>query len=89
MKDKRNDKVHQHFDVFFNDQKFKVIALNIHKADGILSIKTKIFGQDFPHNGNFTITVPSQNIKHDLTIAFHSMRKSPSVEHWEYTIRAE
>ena len=89
MKDKRIDKVKQHFDMFFNNQKFKVISCKIDEADSIISIKTKIFGQPFPHNGCFTIAIPSQNTMQDLSVVFRSMSKDSSIEHWEYTIKAE
>ena len=89
MKDKRLDKVKQHFDILINDQKFKVISCKIDQVSSILSIKTKIFGQTFPHNGCFTITIPSQNTTHDLSLVFRSMCKDSSIEHWEYTIKAE
>ena len=89
MKDKRIDKVKQHFDMFFNNQKFKVISCKIDEADSIISIKTKIFGQPFPHNGCFTIAIPSQNTMQNLSVVFRSMSKDSSIEHWEYTIKAE
>ena len=89
MKDKRIDKVKQHFDMFFNSQKFKVISCKIDERCGILSIKTKIFGQAFPHNGCFTIAIPSQNTMQDLSVVFRSVSKDSSIEHWEYTIETE
>lgn len=89
MKDKRIDKIKQHVDMFFDDQMFKVISCKIDNANGILLIKTKIFGQRFPHNGRFTISIPSQNTTQDLTVVFRSMSKDSSIEHWEYTIKTE
>lgn len=89
MKDKRLNKVKQHFDILINDQKFKVISCKIDEAGSILSIKTKIFGQDFPHNGCFTIAIPSQDTMQDLSVVFRSMSKDSSIEHWEYTIKTE
>ncbi len=89
MKDKRINKVKQHFDIFINDQKFKVISCKIDEANGTLSIKTKIFGQAFPHNGRFIITIPSQNTFHDLSVVFRAMTKDTVIEHWEYVIKAE
>ncbi len=89
MKDKRIEKAKQHIDMFFNDQKFKVISCKIDEANGILSIKTKIFGQDFPQNGRFTIAIPSQNTMQDLSVVFRSMSKVPAIEYWEYTIKTE
>ncbi len=89
MKDKRIIKVKQHFDMFFNNQKFKVISCKIDEANRIVSIKTKIFGQPFPNNGCFTITIPSQNTMRDLSVVFRSMGKDSSIEHWEYTIKTE
>ena len=89
MRDKRIKKVKQHFDMFFNSQKFKVISCKIDEGNGSLSIKTKIFGQNFPHNGRFTVTIPSQNTMQDLSVVFRSMSKDSSIEHWEYTIKTE
>jgi len=89
MKDKRINKVKQHFDMFFNNQKFKVISCKIDKANRVISIKTKIFGQPFPHNGHFTIAIPSKNTTQDLSVVFRSMSSDSSIEHWEYTIKAE
>ena len=89
MRDKRIDKVKQHFDMFFNTQKFKVISCKIDEQNKFLLIKTKIFGQDFPHIGHFTIAIPSQNTMQDLSVVFRSMSKDSSIEHWEYTIITE
>ena len=89
MKDKRISKVKQHLDVLINGQKFKVISCKINEVDGTLSIKTKIFGQEFPHNGRFIISSPSQNTIQDLLVVFRSMSKDSSIEHWEYTIKTE
>ena len=89
MTDKRINKVKQHFDIFINDQKFKVISCKIDEVNGMLSIKTKIFGQAFPRNGRVTITIPSQNSMQDLSVVFHSMSKDSSIEHWEYVIKSE
>ena len=89
MKDKRINKVKQHFDMFFNNQKFKVISCEIDEANSIISIKTKVFGQPFPHNGCFTIFIPSQDTMQDLSVVFRSMSKDSSIEHWEYTIKTE
>ena len=89
MKDKRINKVKQHFDIFFNGQKFKVLSCKINDADSTLSIKTKIFGQDFPHNGHFTITIPSQNTVQDLDIVLRTRTKDTNIEFWGYTIKTE
>lgn len=89
MKDKRIDKVEQHFDMFFNDQKFKVISCKIEGANGTISIKTKIFGQHFPNNGRFIISIPSRNFTQDLFVVFQTMYKDTTVENWEYTIKSK
>lgn len=89
MKDKRITKVKQHFDLFLDDRKFKVTSCRISDADGTLSIKTKIFGQPFPHDGHFILTIPSQNTVRNLSLAFRSMTKDPAIEHWEYSFRKE
>lgn len=86
MKDKRNDKIARHFDIFLNGQKFRVISCKIDEVSHVLSIKTKIFGQSFPHSGRFIITIPSENTVKELCISFQSMGKDPAIEHWKYTI---
>lgn len=88
MKDKRFDKINRHFDIFLNDQKFKVISCKIDEVSHVLSIKTKIFGQAFPHHGRFIITIPSENTVMELCISFQSMGKEPAIEQWIYTICA-
>ena len=89
MKDKRMGKVKQHFDVFFNNQKFRVISCKIDETDRVLSIKTKIFGQPFPHSGCFKFSIHTKNIMQDLSVVFQSMSKDSSIEHWEYTVKTE
>ncbi len=89
MKDNRINKVKQHFDLFFNDQKFKVISCKIENANGGISIKTKIFGQHFPNNGRFIISIPSQNFTQELSVVFKSMYKDTAIENWEYTIKSK
>ena len=41
MKDKRIDKVKQHFDILFNNPKFKAISCKFNEADSVLSIKNQ------------------------------------------------
>ena len=89
MKDKRNVKIQQHFDLFINNKKFKVLSCKIDREKGTLSIRTKIFGQKFPHNGHFAITIPSQNTTENFSASFQLMAYSPSNEHWMYTIEGE
>ena len=89
MKDKRINKVKQHFDMFFNEQKFKVISCEIDEANGTFSIKTKISGQAFPNSGRFIISSPSRNSTQDLSIVFRGMSTNTAIEHWEYTIKSE
>ena len=86
MRDKRISKIRQHIDIFLNDQKFKVLSYKIDMNGGYLSFKTKVFGQDFPHDGRFTITIPTKNIMQDVCISFRSMSSNTVLEHWEYTI---
>lgn len=38
MKDKRIDKVKQHFDILFNNQKFKVISCKFNEADSTIQL---------------------------------------------------
>ena len=86
MKDKRIDIVKKHFDVYFDDQKFKVIACKIDEVEGALFIKTKIFGQAFPRGGHFRIVNPSVKEAKELCIRFYSKSKNEGIENWVYTI---
>lgn len=86
MKDKRINKIKQHIDVFINGHKFRVISCKIDDEKGILSIKTKIFGQVFPYNGRFIIIIPSENLTRDLYVSFRTMSSNTAIEHWEYSI---
>ena len=89
MKDKRINKIEQHYDVFFNDHKFKIIAFKIDESNGIIFIKTKIFGQPFPRKGRFLISIPSKKTTQDISIEFRSMCKDTAIENWEYTFKPE
>lgn len=86
MKDKRLDKITQHYDLFINNQKYKVLSCKILEVEHRLSIKTKIRGQAFPHSGRFDILIPSEKLSIELCVAFQSMSSSAAIEHWEYTI---
>lgn len=79
-------KIKQHFDIYINNKKYKVIACKICKKDNVLHIKTKIKGQAFPQNGIVNISISSVRISEDLCISFKSMGCTPSIEDWEYTI---
>ena len=89
MKDKRIDKITQHYDIYINDRKYKVLSCSICEQEHKLSVKTKIRGQDFPRYGHFTITIPAENISQDFCISFQSMGSNTAIEHWEYTILPE
>lgn len=89
MKDNRITKVKQHFDIFFNSEKFKIISCKIDETGRILTIKTKVFGQNFPHNGHFTIAIPSQNMTLDVAVTFQTMCKNSAIEIWKYEIQAK
>ena len=89
MKDQRIRKIKQHFDLFLNNQKFKVLSCKIDEDNHTLSIKTKIWGQKFPHNGHFVFSIPSKNITRNLCISCHSSGKGDSIEEWHYTITNE
>lgn len=73
-------------DIFFNNEKFKIVSCGIDESNGILTIKTKVFDQSFPHNGHFTIAIPSQNTDLDVAITFHTMWKNSAIKLWKYAI---
>ena len=86
MKDTRIAKIKQHYDIFINDLKYKVIAFNINEEESILTIKTKIKGQAFPLNGQFHISIPSKKHSKNIQVEFKSMSSDVKIEIWEYTI---
>lgn len=86
MKDKRLDKITQHYDIYINNHKYKVLSCKILKDERKLSIKTKIRGQSFPHSGLLHLVIPTENISIELHASFHSMSSNAAIEHWEYTI---
>lgn len=86
MKDKKIEKIKQHYDIYINDVKFKVIACNINKDKRTLSIKTKIRGQSFPENGQLTIKIPSLDYSQSVCATFEYMMDSTKIEHWVYHI---
>ena len=84
MKDQRIEKFKQHFDLFLNDQKFKVLSCYI--GEKSLSIKTKVKGQAFPEEGRFTIVIPSKDISKECTLSFQYKISDGAIEDWEYAL---
>lgn len=89
MNDKRIVKIKQHYNVFLNGSKFKVISCEIDEENGMLSIKTKVFGQRFPQDGSVKMVIPSQGVSRELSVSFCHMDSTPVIEHWVYTIIQE
>lgn len=86
MKDKRMDKLKKHDDIYINDLKFKVLSCKICDEDRKLIIKTKVFGQCFPHNGQIVLVIPSENVSRELSLSFEYMGSNPTIEEWVYRI---
>lgn len=57
-------KIKQHYDIFINDKKYKVLTCNICEEKRLL-LKTKIKGQDFPQNGKLLISIPSDDLSRE------------------------
>ena len=85
MKDKRIEKLKQHYFISLNDQRFKILKHNIDAEKELLIIKTKVFGQDFPHDNNILVSIEEDN-KQSFFVAWKSMFKDEKIECWEYTI---
>ncbi|MBE6754289.1 MAG: hypothetical protein E7559_08080 [Ruminococcaceae bacterium] len=89
MKDKRMDKIAQHYDIFIDGKKFKVLSCTVHEDGHSVSIKTKVRGQAFPRSGLLVIGTPAENAHEEISVRYKTMCSSPAIEHWEYTVAAK
>ena len=85
MKDNRMEKLKQHYTIILNGQNYKVLKHKIDTDKSLLTIKTKIFGQDFPHGENISVSTAEDNDQ-TVIVAWRGMWKDEKVEHWEYSI---
>jgi predicted GH43/DUF377 family glycosyl hydrolase len=85
MKDNRIEKIKQHYTITFNGKNYKVLKHKIDVEKSLLTIKTKIFGQDFPHGDNISVSTAKDNDQ-IFVVAWKGMWKDEKVENWEYKI---
>ena len=85
MKDNRIERIKQHYTIILNNKSYKVLKHKIDSEKSLLTIKTKIFGQDFPHGDNISVST-AEDSNSTLIVAWKGMWKDEKVEHWEYKI---
>ena len=85
MKDNRIEKVKQHYFVNLNDKRLKILKHKIVVDKSLLTLKTKIFGQDFPSGDNITASFSEDN-NQTFVVAWNGMYKDEKIEIWEYKI---
>ena len=85
MKDNRIEKIKQHYTIILNDKPLKVLNHKIDIEKSSVTIKTKVFGQDFPHGDNISASF-SEDCNHPLVIAWTGMYKDEKIECWKYKI---
>ena len=83
MKDNRLEKIKQHYTISLNGRNYKVLKHKIDREKSLLTIRTKIFGQDFPHGDNISVSTAENNAQITI-VAWKGMWKDEKVEHWEY-----
>ena len=85
MKDNRIEKIKQHYIITFNGKNYKVLKHKIDSEKSLLTIKTKVFGQNFPHGENISFAT-AEDSNSTLIVAWKGMWKDEKVEIWEYQI---
>ena len=83
MKDNRIEKIKQHYTIILNGQNYKVLKHKIDTDKFLLTIKTKIFGQDLPHGDNITVSTVEDNDQ-TIIVTWKGMSKDEKIECWEY-----
>ncbi len=84
MKDNRIEKIKQHYNITLNDKNFKVLKHKIDIEKSLFTIKTKVFGQDFPHGDNISFFSSDHN--QHFVVTWKGTFKDEKVECWEYRI---
>ena len=85
MKDNRIEKIKQHYAIILNNTSYKVLKHKINSEKSLLTIKTKVFGQNFPHGKNISFAT-AEDSDSTFIVAWKGMWKDEKVEHWEYKI---
>jgi hypothetical protein len=85
MKDNRIEKIKQHYTIILNNKSYKVLKHKIDSEKSLLTIKTKVFGQNFPRGENILFAT-AEDSDSTLIVAWKGMCKDEKVEHWEYKI---
>ena len=84
MKDNRIEKIKQHYTIILNGKNYKVLKHKIDTEKALLTIKTKVFGQGFPHGDNISASFSEDH--QTFVISWKGMWKDEKAEHWEYKI---
>ena len=82
MKDNRIEKIKQHYTIILNNKRYKVLKHKIDSEKSLLTIKTKVFGQNFPHGENISF-VTAEDSDSTLIVAWKGMWKDEK----EYCVR--
>ena len=85
MEDKRTKKVKQHYFIYLNNERFKILKHTIDDNKSLFTIRTKIFGQNLPHGDNVLVSM-SEDGDQTFIVAWKSMYKDEKIEYWEYKI---
>lgn len=85
MKDKRIEKVKQHYFISLNGEQFKILKHKVDTEKALLTIRTKVFGQNFPCGDNIFVSTSSDNVP-PFVVTWKGMWKDEKVECWEYKI---
>ena len=85
MKDSRIEKIKQHYTITLNGKNYKVLKHKIDTEKSLLTIRTKVFGQNFPMGKNILASLPEGQA---LVISWEGKNtwKDETVERWAYTI---
>lgn len=68
-----------------NNERFKILKHVIDDDKSLFTIRTKIFGQNFPHGDNVLVSIPEDSDQ-TFIVAWKSMCKDEKIEYWEYKI---
>ena len=77
MKDNRIEKIKKHYTIILNGQNYKVLKHKIDTDKSLLTIKTKVFGQNFPHGENISFTTAEDNDSTSKAYFFSSSAHEP------------
>ena len=85
MKDNRIEKIRQHYTIILNNKSYKVLKHKIDSEKSLLTIKTKVFGQNFPHGENISFAT-AEDSDSTFIVTWKGGWKDEKIECWEYKI---